>query len=173
MKSLTSILLLSAAVISSAAQTFTNQVIVAWDPNPEPNISEYQVYWGPTNNVAITNVSSAGLSTTNLVNLGQEWETTYWFYVTAKNEFGLESDPSTVLFHTTQVEPVKPTPPVTLPLEAWIYSGTNIFGPFTNNVAILKWRYTIPGEFFVATIKLGDTNNVELLSAPPMPDNTN
>lgn len=76
-----------------------DRVTVAWDPNPEPDISGYQVYYGVVNGGSTNMVPVTG-STQQQVT-GLEPQRQYWFFVTAKNTVGLESDPSTVLFYTT------------------------------------------------------------------------
>jgi len=74
-------------------------VRVAWDPNPEANIQGYRIYYGQTGGGS-TNVIDVGNQTTGAVtNLA--YLTTYFFFVTAYNTFGLESDPSESLAYTT------------------------------------------------------------------------
>ena len=75
------------------------RVQVAWDPNPESNIAGYRIYWGPIGG-AETNSTDVGFATTGAIT-DLDFETTYFFFVTAYNFFGLESDPSAVLEYTT------------------------------------------------------------------------
>jgi hypothetical protein len=85
--------------MSTSAQS---SVQVAWDPNPESNIAGYKLHYG-IDGLGLTNVIDVGLSTTGSVsNLAPA--TTYYFYVTAYNDYDLESDPSTVLYYTSPVE---------------------------------------------------------------------
>lgn len=77
-------------------------VRLAWDPNPEPNIKGYRIYYGPTG-LGQTNFVDVGNRTTgSITNLA--FATSYFFYVTAYNVFDLESDPSAVLTHTTRLQ---------------------------------------------------------------------
>ncbi len=75
-------------------------VRVAWDPNPESNIQGYRIYYGRSAG-GVTNVLDVGNQTTGAItNLA--YSTPHFFYVTAYNTFGLESDPSEVLTYTTR-----------------------------------------------------------------------
>jgi hypothetical protein len=74
-------------------------VRVAWDPNPEANIEGYRIYFGQAGSGS-TSVLDVGNQTTGTVT-GLAYSTSYVFYVTAYNTFGLESDPSESLAYTT------------------------------------------------------------------------
>lgn len=74
-------------------------VRVAWDPNPESNIKGYRIYHGVVN-AGSTNVMDVGPSTVGSVT-DLSYETQYFFYVTAYNDYDLESDPSAILYYTT------------------------------------------------------------------------
>ena len=93
----------------AAAQAAPDRVTVAWDPNPETNIAGYNVYYGIVGS-GVTNKVSPGTTTQQQV-ISLQPQTPYWFYVTAFNTAGLESDPSQVLAYTT---PVNQSPTVTL-----------------------------------------------------------
>ena len=93
----------------AAAQAAPDRVTVAWDPNPETNIAGYNVYYGVVGS-SVTNKVSPGTTTQQQV-ISLQPQTPYWFYVTAFNNAGLESDPSQVLAYTT---PVNQSPTVTL-----------------------------------------------------------
>lgn len=104
-------LLLSLALCSAATVT------LAWDPNPEPDIAGYRIYWKTnmatyaTNRfVAVTNGTSGSVS--NLLLGG-----TYRFVATAYNTAGLESDYSNEVGVTL---PTVPTPPQNLRTNAVI-----------------------------------------------------
>lgn len=74
-------------------------VRIAWDPNPEANIQGYRIYHGQVGG-GLTNVLDVGNQTTGTVtNLA--FATPCFFFVTAYNTFGLESDPSETLTYTT------------------------------------------------------------------------
>lgn len=75
-------------------------VRIAWDPNPETNISGYRIYYGRTNPGSVTNMVDVGRQTSGTVaNLA--YSADYFFYVTAYNTFQLESDPSAPLTYRT------------------------------------------------------------------------
>lgn len=86
-----------------------DRVTVAWDPNPETNIAGYNVYYGVVG-ASVTNKVSPGTTTQQQV-INLQPQTQYWFYVTAFNTVGLESDKSAVLTYTT---PINQAPTVTL-----------------------------------------------------------
>lgn len=95
-----------------------SSVQVAWDPNPESNIAGYKLHYG-VDGLGLTNVIDVGLSTTGSVSV-IEPATTYYFYVTAYNDYDLESDPSTVLYYTSPAEAPVEGPaevPITLTIE--------------------------------------------------------
>lgn len=103
-------LLLAAGIgLAAAAHAAPDRVTVAWDPNPEPDIAGYNVYYGIVGS-GVTNKVSPGNATQQQV-ISLQPETQYWFFVTAFNTAGLESDPSAVLTYTT---PVNQAPTVTL-----------------------------------------------------------
>jgi len=161
----TLLLLLTAAI---ARAQVTNIVTVAWDANPEPNIG-YVVHYGLTSDTVTNKLRTASLeqSITNLT-----WNAEHWFFVTATNEWGLESDPSTVLNYTVPAQPVKPAAPTTLLIELKLLSGNQILGPFTNNVANIEYRFEMPMQLFVANIesvKLTDESEPVINISPPLP----
>ncbi len=97
-----------AGLLMSTQPSFAtpDRVTVAWDPNPEPDISGYQVYYGVVSGGSTNVVPVIGNTQQQVTGLQPQRQ--YWFYVTAKNTVGLESDPSTVLFYTT-VDDAPPT----------------------------------------------------------------
>lgn len=116
-------LLLAAGVglFAPAAHAGPDRVTVAWDPNPETDIAGYRVYYGRAG-TTVTNVVTPGTATQQQV-VSLLPATQYWFYVTAFNTAGLESDPSQVLTYTT---PVNAAPTVTLgPDRIAIIPGTH------------------------------------------------
>lgn len=86
-------------VFCGTSQGAGYSVRVAWDANPEPNISGYKLHYGPTG-AGVTNVLDVGHQTsgtaTNLL-----FTTEYFFFVTAYDAFALESGPSPVLTYVT------------------------------------------------------------------------
>ena len=83
-------LMLACAAAWAAAVCADESVTLAWDPNPEPDLGGYIVYYGPRSRV-YTNAINVGNVTTNTVS-GLEETGTYYFAVTAYNTNGLESD---------------------------------------------------------------------------------
>ncbi len=86
-------------------------VRLAWNSNPEPDIAGYRLFWGPLNSGAtardVGNTTQAEI--TDLTP-----GSTYYFYVTAYNTSGLESDPSTNITYTVPSGP----PPIGVQTEA-------------------------------------------------------
>jgi len=66
------------------------QVTLAWDPNTEPEIAGYKIYWGPSSG-NYTNSKDAGNNTSCTVT-GLEEGKTYYFAATAYNGDGNESN---------------------------------------------------------------------------------
>lgn len=163
------ILILGISSLVARSQT-TNVVTVAWDPNPvEDVVTGYVVYYGLTSNTTTNKIPTVETqqAITNLT-----WNSEHWFYVTATNAVGLESDPSTVLNYTVPEQPTIPGAPKTLRIELKILSANQILGPFTNEVAHIGYRYTLPMELFVAdvsSISAAGTNDEALLLLPPTP----
>jgi hypothetical protein len=83
-------LMVACAVALGAAAWGQQSVTLAWDPNQEPDLGGYIVYYGPRSRV-YTNAINVGNVTTNTVS-GLEETGTYYFAVTAYNTNGLESD---------------------------------------------------------------------------------
>lgn len=150
-----------------AANAATNKVTVAWDPNPEPDIAEYRIYYGVTAS-GVTNSIAVGTATQGDV-LPLWGGLEYWFFVTAKNTAGLESDPSTVLLYETPA--IKPNAPTGLVLTFELLTSTDVIGPFTNRVQFVMSE---PIKFYLAEVppKLTFETN-DLSSAnfvlPPLP----
>lgn len=133
----------------------TNKVTVSWNPNPEPDITAYHIYWGTGTQ---TNKVSAGLNLTHsITNLA--WSSNYWFFVTASNLY-LESDPSEAVLYTIPAKPVKPATPSGVALDLRLLSANNILGPFKERV---RFKYEVEPQFFVTAITV--TNE----PPPPIP----
>ncbi len=92
-----------AAIFSFATGAFaeTRSVTLSWDPNTEPDIAGYKVYWGTSSGVysQFSDVSQTTASVSDLT-VGVR----YYFAVTAYNEAGLESG------YSEEVSAIVPSP---------------------------------------------------------------
>ena len=85
------------------------EVTLQWDPNSEPDLSHYVVYWGSSSGTYSTNSGDIGLVTSYSCTLPDDGQI-YYFAVTAVDTMGLESDYSNeVLTDGTITEPEIPT----------------------------------------------------------------
>ena len=83
-----------------APQLFAAQTVsLAWDPNTEPDLGGYRLYYGITNQL-VTNTLNISASSTNVTVPGLIEGQTYFFFLTATNTSGLESDPSNQVIYT-------------------------------------------------------------------------
>ena len=99
----------------------TATVTLAWNPNPETDITGYQLSYGTTPGVH-PNIIEAGLNTTTTV-AGLTEGTTYYFVVSACNLSGLRSTSSSEISYQI---PVTPTGEVSLiPRTAWTLRYAN------------------------------------------------
>lgn len=83
------IVFLSVMVFAGAAQS--REVTLSWDPNSEPDLSHYVVYWGFIPGNYTNNSGDIGLVTEFSVEIPDDGKT-YYFAVTAVDTAGLESD---------------------------------------------------------------------------------
>src|SRR6266581_258578 len=83
-------------------------VTLAWNPDTETNISNYNLYYGGASGV-YTNSANVG-NATNCTVAGLQSAATYYFAVTADNTSGLESPPSNEISYTVPTVVVS-TPP--------------------------------------------------------------
>jgi hypothetical protein len=74
------------------------QVTLAWDPNSEPDVAGYRIYYG-TAGTGFNTVANVGNFTSFVVDDLQPGQT-YAFYATCYNTSGLESEPSNVVEYT-------------------------------------------------------------------------
>ncbi len=91
-------MLLVALSLCDAAQSVT----LAWDPNPEPDIARYQVYYGQQSGHPDQSFDAHNVTTTTVVGLAER--TTYFFTVRAINTADLESGPSNEVSYTTPAQ---------------------------------------------------------------------
>src|SRR5687767_871590 len=64
-------------------------VTFAWDPNPEPDVAGYRIYYGVTSGNYTNIVDTGNTTSATIGNL--TGGTTYYFVLTAYNAVGLES----------------------------------------------------------------------------------
>jgi len=85
----------------SACNAFSqnaNSVTLAWDPNPEPDIAGYILYYGTASGVYSSSVTMTNAATCSVSNLLAG--VTYFFAVTAYDAAGLQRDPSNEISYT-------------------------------------------------------------------------
>lgn len=98
--------LIAALLVLGEISSMASSVKLAWDPNQEPEVTGYRLYYGVTGG-ALTNSIDAGNVTTVSVPELQAGQT-YNFHVKAYTTEGIESDPSNEVTYTV---PVPNTPP--------------------------------------------------------------
>ena len=92
------VVVLSAVTLVIGAVLSAGEVTLAWDPNSEPDLAGYKLYYG-LGSGQYDEIIDVGNVTTNTVT-GLEDGLTYYFVVTAYNTAGLESDPSNEVSNT-------------------------------------------------------------------------
>lgn len=82
-----------------------SDVILAWDPNPEPDLAGYKLHYGGTSGDynRVVNVGNVTTYTLEVPNGG------YFMAVTAYNAAGLESLPSNEIYVDVAAPPGKPS----------------------------------------------------------------
>ena len=110
-----------------ATTVSAEQVTLAWDPNPEPDLAGYYIYYGERGTTPLR--VDAGLNT-NVTIQNLVAGRTYDFYATAFNTANIESDPSQTITYTV------PTPPPT---------GFNVTSDTTTQG---DWRFSYGAEGF-------------------------
>jgi uncharacterized protein len=96
------------AVLLFCSPAFGREVTLTWEPNSEPDLSHYVVYWGTGSRAYTANSGNIGLVTMRKVQLPDDGKV-YYFAVTAVDKAGLESDFSNEV-NTGEVKP-KIAPP--------------------------------------------------------------
>lgn len=89
------------------------EVTLTWEPNSEPDLSHYIVYWGVASRAYTVNSGNIGLVTKHKVQLPDDGKI-YYFAVTAVDTAGLESDFSNEV-NTGEVAGPKLRPELTPP----------------------------------------------------------
>jgi hypothetical protein len=101
MKKLVSLLLsIVAAQILCSDQFLSDSIFLEWDPNTEPDLAGYRMYYGALDSTLF--MLDVGL-TTSVVISNLQLGLTYRFYATAYNTSGLESGPSEEIIYTVPV----------------------------------------------------------------------
>ena len=95
-----SVLLVFSLLFASTPDVRAAEVTLAWDPNPEPSVQGYRVYFGKASGF-YTNVFDAG-NRTDCVIPGLDAGTTYFFACTAYSATGDESDFSGEIVYATE-----------------------------------------------------------------------
>ena len=86
------------------------QVTLTWDPNTEPDLAGYQMYYGTSSGIYTGSIDVNNLTTCTISDL--EEDHTYYFAVTAYNTSGDESDFSNEVFkYFPNGTPPPPPPP--------------------------------------------------------------
>jgi hypothetical protein len=102
-RSLLLLLFALSCVFASVLTRADSSVTLAWDPSPDPGISNYNLYYGPSSGT-VTNEVSVGLNTSGTIS-NLTAGTTYFVYVTAVNSSGTESAPSNYLTYQVSSGP--------------------------------------------------------------------
>ncbi|MGZ8940322.1 MAG: fibronectin type III domain-containing protein, partial [Limisphaerales bacterium] len=71
---------------------------LAWNPNPEPDVIGYRVYYGPAGGTPTFSKDAGGSTTTTVTGLQEG--ASYSFHATAYNSAGLESELSSPVSYT-------------------------------------------------------------------------
>ena len=85
------ILFYTAILSIFSISAYARNVTLTWDPNSEPDLSHYVVYWGISSGDYSYNSGDIGLATEYSVEIPDDNQV-YFFAVTAVDEAGLESD---------------------------------------------------------------------------------
>ncbi len=94
--------LLSALALIFGAVLSAGEVTLAWDPNSEPDLAGYKLYYGLESGQYDEIIDVGNVTTTTVP--GLDAGLTYYFVVTAYNAAGLESDPSNEVSYTVPDE---------------------------------------------------------------------
>ncbi|WP_456386862.1 fibronectin type III domain-containing protein [Desulfolithobacter sp.] len=84
------------------------QVVLTWSPNPEPDISTYQIFRGETMDRVTDRVDSVKAEQTTFIDRGLKDGRTYWYQVRAVDRDGLTGQMSNPVQATTKPPPAPP-----------------------------------------------------------------
>ena len=93
------VLIVFSLIFASTLEVRAAEVTLAWDPNPEPSVQGYRVYYGKASGF-YTNVLDVG-NRTDCVIPGLDAGTTYFFACTAYSATGDESNFSGEIVYAT------------------------------------------------------------------------
>jgi Fibronectin type III domain len=82
----------------SGAHILADNVMLAWDPAPVPNLAGYNLYYGTVSGAYAQKIEIGNSTSVSVPNLSEGW--TYFFAVTAYNALGTESPPSNEISFT-------------------------------------------------------------------------
>ena len=123
-KTLVALFIMLALAVAHAAR-----VLLTWDPDPEPDIAGYRIYYG-TNSRVYQVIVDVG-NVTNTIVSGLERGLTWYFAATAYNTSSLESDLSE---EVSLYLPDHPAAPENVQVFLGLEGSTNVVGPWTNIV---------------------------------------
>jgi hypothetical protein len=96
-----------AVILCAIGQLAAAEVTLAWDPNSEPDLAGYQLYYAVNGDVSAEILDVGNVTTVTVTGLLEG--VAYWFVATAYNTSGLESDPSNEI--STLCPACHPMPP--------------------------------------------------------------
>ncbi len=96
-------------IMVAGSQALAETVTIAWDPNPEPDIYGYKVFYGTESRNYTNEVDVIGPNNTSVQITGLEPGNTYYFAVKAVDLAGQESDFSEEVSKTFELHNVPPT----------------------------------------------------------------
>lgn len=98
----------AALLLAVSRLNFSASITVAWDPNPDPNVAGYNLYFRETG-AAITNKLNV-LNVTNTTISSLQAGATYEMFVTAYCVDGIESEPSNAVTYSTPAPTINTAP---------------------------------------------------------------
>jgi len=84
------------------------QIILDWQPSPEPDIQAYEVFRGGVENNITTKVRSIKPELTTYTDNSLDNSRTYWYQIRAIDKDGLKGERSEIIQATTKHPPVQP-----------------------------------------------------------------
>ncbi len=158
---LTLITVISASFVSSAYAATAPSVTLAWDANPESGIAGYQMRYGTSSGV-YPNAIAPGTSTTATVP-GLAEGMTYYFVVSAINQAGLQSPPSSEISYYV---PVTPTVPIPEPPVAEVPANTAPVFAVNPISATATEDVAFSGQLVASDADAGDVLTLRKISGP-------